>query len=83
MPMVEVDGEGIGQAVAINLFIASECGLLGNTHFEAAKIMSFHEHAQEMYKAYLTLVPERTTPLEQNVEMWFSGGATDISGPAD
>lgn len=67
---------------SICMYVAVEHGLCGKNNWEMAKIMSFHEHIVELYKAYITLVPERTDPIPENVDLWFSGGAMDISGPA-
>lgn len=83
MPLCQVDGETIGQSVAINYFVAAENGMMGSNNLEAAKIISIQEHLKEMMASYRTLVPYGSEPTAEALDAWFTGGATDITGPAD
>lgn len=56
MPVAECAQGSIGQSLAINFFVASECGLMGSSTFEAAKIMEVGEHVGEIRKAYQAMV---------------------------
>eukprot|EP01034_Spumella_vulgaris_P032424 gene32424-40020_t len=83
MPLLEVGSHSIGQSAAINFFIASENGLMGANHLEAAQIISIGEHLKEMSAAYITLVPRGSEPTEEQADTWFNTGSTDNSGAAD
>jgi len=83
MPLLEVGEHSIGQSAAINFFIASENGLMGSNHLEAAQIISIAEHLKEMNTAYRALVPWGVEPTEAQLDTWFNSGATDVSGTAD
>jgi glutathione S-transferase len=83
MPVATIDGKSVGQSAAVNFFIASECGLMGTSSYEAAMIISTAEHLKEMMQAYLKIVPWGTQPSEETSDMWFNTGATDLEGPAD
>jgi hypothetical protein len=50
MPVVQCDAGSVGQSLAINFFVASECGLMGSSTFEAAKILEVAEHVSEIRK---------------------------------
>ena len=74
----------IGQSAAINYYVASECGLMGSTTFEAAKIIEFSEHVKELNSAFRALVPWGSEPKEEAMTTFFdSDEATDYEGPAD
>ena len=78
-----VDGT-IGQSAAINFYIASECGLMGSSTFEAAKIIEFGEHLKELHMAFRKLVPYGSEPKAEALANFFdSEVATDYEGPAD
>ena len=84
LPTIDcVDGT-IGQSSAINFYIASECGLMGSSTFEAAKIIEFGEHLKELQMAFRKLVPYGSEPKEEALATFFdSEVATDYEGPAD
>jgi len=49
MPTVQVANQGsIGQSVAQYFYVASTCGLLGASPFEAAKCLEIGEHLKEL-----------------------------------
>ncbi len=82
MPVLNVGDESIGQSSAINFYLAAENGLLGSSNLEAAKIIGIEESIKEMQTAFRTLVPYGTIPTDEALDQWFTGGATDVSGPA-
>jgi glutathione S-transferase len=83
MPIASFGEESFGQSGAINFVVASECGLMGTSTFEAGHILSLSEHLKEMIQAYMKLVPFGTEPSAENLDLWFDQGAKDVSGPAD
>lgn len=83
MPMLEYDGQAIGQSAAINFFLATELSLMGSNSLQAARIVSVYEHLKELMTNYRNLVPWGTEPTAEQDEKWFEGGATDSTGPAD
>ena len=83
MPVLSVGDQSIGQSAAINFYVASECGLLGDSTFEAASIISVSEHLKEMITAYRTVMPWGQEPTPEAIEKWFDSGATDSVGTAD
>ena len=46
------------------LYVASECGLMGSSPFEAAQIINFNEHLKELSQAYRKAIPYGTDPSE-------------------
>lgn len=44
MPVVSFGEESFGQSSAINFVVASECGLMGSSTFEAGHIIGLSEH---------------------------------------
>jgi glutathione S-transferase len=84
MPVLHVGDEyTIGQSAAINYYAAAVSGLLGDSHLEAAQILSVQEHLKEMNMAYKSIVPYGVRPTEEQLTKWFDSGATDVSGIAD
>ncbi|CAE7521026.1 unnamed protein product [Symbiodinium microadriaticum] len=83
MPVAQIGDEFIGQSAAINFAIASECGLMGENHIEAAKILSIQEHVKEMATVFGKLCPWGSDMDAETADKWFEGGATDFTGPAD
>jgi glutathione S-transferase len=83
MPVASIGEETFGQSGAINFVIASECGLMGSSIYEAGHILSVSEHIKEMAQGWSKLVPWGTEPTEENLELWFNGGAKDVTGTAD
>ena len=83
MPLLSVGDLHIGQSAAINYYIASECGLLGDSPFETASIISIAEHLKEMTTASRTVMPWGQEPTAEALEKWFDSGSTDVSGTAD
>lgn len=83
MPVATIGNTAIGQSAAINQLIATECGLMGSSNIESAQIVSIAEHLKEMHGSFRTLVPANTTPKPENLDLWFDGGSTDLTGTAD
>lgn len=84
MPLVEIDGtSSIGQSGAINFYVASLCGLMGDSVLEAAQILNISEHIKEMRTAYSKLVSFGSEASPEVIKKWFEEGATDVTGPAD
>jgi glutathione S-transferase len=83
MPCVQCGDCHIGQSVAINFAVASECGLMGSNTMEAAQILAIQEHLKEMGAAFRNLCSYGTEPSAEVLDKWFDTGATDVSGPAD
>jgi len=83
MPNIAVDGFGsIGQSAAINFYIASQCNLLGDNSFEAAKCIELGEHLSELRQEYLKIVPWGSEPTEEALTQFFEGGGEDSTGTA-
>jgi glutathione S-transferase len=83
MPVADAGGTGIGQSVAINFYVASECGLFGSSPLEGALILAVQEHLKECMSSFRAICPYGTTPTEEDLAKWFDSGATDAEGPAD
>lgn len=84
MPVICTPAGDIGQAAAINFFVASECDMMGMSTFEAATIISYCEHIKEMVGSYYRLAPYGTKPSPEILDKFFdSKEATDYTGPAD
>jgi glutathione S-transferase len=84
LPILNVEGKGsVGQSLAIWFYIASELGMMGSNYFEAAQIISIAETIKETSEAFRKLVPYGEEPNAENVDKWFSEGATDATGKAD
>eukprot|EP01039_Chlorochromonas_danica_P000623 gene623-678_t len=84
MPILQLgDGNSVGQSAAINYYLASELGLMGKNHLEAAHIIGVQEHLKEVITAYRTLAPWGVEPTTEALDKWFDTGATDAEGPAD
>lgn len=83
MPVLACAAGEVGQSVAINYFLASELGLMGADHMEAATILAIQEHLKEMNSAFRTLVPYGSEPTKEAVDKWFEGGADDVKGAAN
>lgn len=83
MPVLENNGETIGQSAAINNYLANELGLNGSNHLEAARIVSIFEHLKELNTAYRAIMPWGAEPTEEGLDKWFNTGATDATGVAD
>jgi hypothetical protein len=80
LPTIDcVDGT-IGQSAAINFYIASECGLMGSSTFEAAKIIEFGEHLKELHMAFRKLVPYGSEPKAEALATVLSGRARANGG---
>lgn len=83
MPIVSVGDVNIGQSTAMYFYVAASHGLMGEGFIEMAQVLSIHEHIKEMRAAYNKLVPYESTPTADNLDLWFEGGAKDVSGIAD
>jgi glutathione S-transferase len=82
MPVMKIGDESIGQSAAINFYLASKFNLMGSSLFEAAKIISIEECLKEMHSSFRTIVPYGVEPTNEHWDLWFTQGATDITGPA-
>lgn len=56
LPVLEVDGERIGQSAAIAHYLASQFGLAGKTPIESFKCHSLAEYARDMIAAFYNFV---------------------------
>lgn len=84
MPVISVDNsQSVGQSVAIYFYLATEMNLMGDSTMQAAQILSVGEHLREMMLAFKTVVPAGSDPTEEQLDTWFNGGATDVTGTAD
>lgn len=83
MPIASFGEESFGQSAAINFVVASECGLMGSSTFEAGHILSLSEHLKEMVQTYMKIVPWGTEPSPEQLDQWFDQGAKDVTGTAD
>jgi glutathione S-transferase len=82
--VLEAEGQLLGQSVAINFYVASECGLLGQSNMEAAQILAIQEHLRELGTAYRSLAPYGVEPPPAALDAFFSpSDASDYDGPAD
>jgi len=82
MPVLQVGDNSVGQSAAINYYIASENGLLGNGTWEAAKIIAIYEHLKEMTTAWRSVAAYGTAMTPEQENKWFDEGATDTTGTA-
>jgi len=83
MPTVAVANQGaIGQSLAQYFYVASTCGLLGSSPFEAAKCLEIAEHLKELKTEWYKVVPYGTEPSQEQFDKWFIGGGNDTTGPA-
>merc|ERR1712232_767230 len=84
LPLLETPAGAIGQMVAINFYVATECGMMGSNPLEAAQILALQEHIKEMQMAYLKLIPYGSEPTTEKLDEFFlPSDAQDYSGPAD
>ena len=84
MPLLKIGYDSLGQSVAINYYLASELGFLGKTPLENAHVLEFQEHLKEMKGAYNQICPYGQEPSQEQLDLWFNGGAEDQSPePAD
>lgn len=83
MPVATIGNVSIGQSAAINQYLAKELGLMGSNSLEAAQIVSIAEHLKEMQASFRTLVPPNTNPKPENLDLWFEGGSSDLTGTAE
>mmetsp|Transcript_33999 Transcript_33999/g.52154 ORF Transcript_33999/g.52154 Transcript_33999/m.52154 type:complete len:243 (-) Transcript_33999:51-779(-) len=84
MPVCNTPEGSIGQSVAINYYVASECGLMGSNTLQAAQILSFSEHVKELFGVWRALSPSSEPPSEEILNKFFDlEEATDYDGPAD
>ena len=83
MPVATVGNESIGQSSAINYYFAKEFGLMGGNNMEAAQIMAISEHLKEMQGSFKTITTNNVAPTPEALNLWFDGGAKDITGHAD
>ena len=52
LPILEVNGERLGQSPAIARYIAEDLGMMGKGHIEKAKIDAYCEHIKDMTTAW-------------------------------
>lgn len=83
MPVLSVDGEGVGQSLAINYYLAAKFGFMGKNELEGAQILSLAEHIKEMNTSFAQVVPPYTEPTEEQLDTWYNTGAEDVKGRAD
>ena len=58
MPTIAVANQGqVGQSMAQYFYVASTCGLLGSSPFEAAKCIELTEHLKELKTEWYKIVP--------------------------
>lgn len=79
MPVLTTPAGSVGQSAAINHYIATEAGLMGANTLEAAQIVAISEHLTEMKNAFRKAIPYGVEPTADQLEEWFTGGATDQS----
>jgi prostaglandin-H2 D-isomerase / glutathione transferase len=83
MPVMKIAEDSLGQSKAINFYLATELFLMGSSTMEAAKIICIEESLQEMSTAYYSIVSYGEAPTAEQLDLWFTGGATDVEGRAD
>jgi len=77
MPVLAVGEDSVGQSAAINYYVATELGFMGNNSLEAAQIISFQEHIRELLQAFRGVVPYGVEPTAEALDKWFDQGASD------
>jgi len=83
MPTVAISNQGsVGQSMAMYYYVASVCGLLGSSPFEAAKCLELAEHLKELKTEWYKMVPYGSEPTEDQLNKWFNEGGSDTTGPA-
>jgi len=75
--------ESVGQSSAIWLYVAKRFGFMGSSLVHEAHVIGILETLQEVKTAYRSLCPYGQEPTEENLDLWFDGGATDFEGVAD
>jgi len=84
MPLLTVGSDNIGQSGAINFYLATELGYMGNSTLEGAQILAISEHLKELKLAYYKCCPYGSQPPVEALDTWFNTGAEDRSPePAD
>ncbi|GMS93301.1 hypothetical protein PENTCL1PPCAC_15476, partial [Pristionchus entomophagus] len=57
LPVLEVDGEQLGQTYAINRYLAQQFGFAGATRLEAARVDAVADLQQDYYLAVYPIYP--------------------------
>lgn len=84
MPVLQVGEQSIGQSAAINFYLATVSGLMGEGAIEAAQIISLQEHLKELVASLRAKIPYGKEPTEEELDAFFLGGSNDKSpAPAD
>lgn len=84
MPMLAVGSDNIGQSAAINYYLATEFGYMGNSTLEGAQILAISEHLKELNLAFRKVCPYGVEPSTESLDKWFDTGAEDRAPePAD
>jgi len=85
MPVLNHNGNVIGQSSAIARYLARQFGMMGTSDFEAAQIDALCEHIVDIKGAYRKLLPYKNEMSDEEkdaaTEMWFTTPATpEIKG---
>lgn len=84
LPVLEYDGQVVGQSSAIARYLAKQLGFFGRTDLEGAKIDALCEDLVDLKAAYRKLIPYRTKMEDQEkqdaIHKWFH---TPSSPPKD
>lgn len=83
LPILGVGNENIGQSAAIDFYLATTLGFLGDSALQGAQIMCVVENVRECMRAFRQVLPYGKEPTEEALTAWFdTNEATDLSGPA-
>jgi len=77
VPLLEVDGVGIGQSKAIERFLARRFGLFGTSDIETAQIDAIAEHVRDIKDAWRKTQALKDTEKQEATAKWF---AEDLPG---
>ena len=82
VPVLNHNGDVLGQSSTINRYLARKFGMLGQEEAEAAAIDSLCEHVNDIKSAYRKLFPYKMELTEEekqkNYDIWFMTSATPV-----
>lgn len=83
LPMLSVGDVCIGQSDAINMYVATECGMMGSSPVEAGQIMGLAASVKECSTAWRKVTAYGSEPTAEQEATWFDTPANDVKGVAD
>ena len=78
VPICTTEAGEIGQAGAINYYVATQCGLMGGNAFEAAQILGFVEHIKELNSSWRSVMPWGKEPTPEGLVKFFDTNEAQV-----